>query len=63
MTPWPKCKVQMRNGDLVNAEIAERSVTTVTVRIQTEPYSIPGNYGMQIVDYKYMDVKLEYIRE
>lgn len=62
MKPWPKVELQLRNGDKVIGDVAHVQDSICTVRYTTKPKAIPGNYGLQIVDYIYQDFQNQYVK-
>lgn len=51
----------MRNGSISVGEIVYIGEKYTTVRFETEPKMLPGAYGLQRIDFSYMDILPEYI--
>lgn len=51
----------MRNGSIVEGDIADARADDSTVRIASLSKLMPGAFGLQPVDYTYLDVRNEFV--
>jgi len=51
----------MKNGSIARGDVAHIGNTHVTVRLNVPPVKVPGNFGLQTVDFTYLDIPKQHV--